>query len=351
MAKQTAFFKNFIPFQLNVDGYRAFEKYVEKAAGFDELENCRASDPTGGQWSRVGLIEPIPLESMIVDLQGSGFLMAIQINDRILPAKVRDEETQKRADRLADTMGRKLGKKEYAQLRDEVEMEMLPKAFIKRSKIMVAVLEQKGMAFMLAFTSSMKKAETAFLVIKSALCSQEEAPIEGVEMRAFPIMMEGNVTEVLTTLAMDGCSNSDDHDGLMLHTDKNIVIKSVEDKRTVRIKDRSVEAFDVQGLLKNDGYKAVELGLTHGVDDDERMFCTTTDKLIFKGCVVAEKLREEDDTDLFTNSVLAVRTYMNFLWLFAAECSGFKPAAFDEEQAQDDQAEEEPQEDEDDDEL
>lgn len=347
MAKQN-FFKNFIPFELNMPAFKAFKSYAEDGV-FDALESCLATDPTGGQWSRIGLVEPMPADSLIMDLDGSAYLMAVQINERILPAKVRDEAVQKKADRLVESMGRKLGKKEYAELRDEVEIELLPKAFIKRTKIMVALREQNDTPFMLVFTSSMKKAEAVFLMIKHALCDQPAAPVH-VELRAFPIQMSGNVTEVLTTLAIDGVSNSDDRQGLLLHTDKNIVIKSIEDKRTFRIKDRTVEAHDVQSLLNQEGYKAVELGLTHGSEEDEKMFCTVSDKLIFKGCTIPEKLREEDQSDLFANSFMAVRTYMNFLQLFAAECGGFVHPNFNADEQESDQAEE-PQSTEDDDEL
>lgn len=98
-------------------------------------EALSSQDPSGGQWSTMGFIEPLPGlgESMVA--MPSSMLFAIQFNDRMLPAKVRDERVKAMVARLEAQQGRKVGKREYAEIREQVEFEMLPQAFIKRTVV------------------------------------------------------------------------------------------------------------------------------------------------------------------------------------------------------------------------
>ena len=119
-------YKNFIPYLVSSDA---------KTDDLD-LDLHRSKEPSGGQWRSIGLINALPGEGLLVDMDG-GKMMCVQFNERILPGKVRDEHLGKRVAKLEQMEGRKLSKKEYAQLREQVEFDLLPRAFVRRTNVPV----------------------------------------------------------------------------------------------------------------------------------------------------------------------------------------------------------------------
>ena len=111
-----SFFKNFVVYNHDMDIDRDVMQHEVPAL----------TDPNGQTWSTVGLV-PVTDEGFIFhSLDGMGLLFCVQFNERILPAKVRDEHFRKTLDAIEQREGRKPTKKEYAELRDEAERDLLP---------------------------------------------------------------------------------------------------------------------------------------------------------------------------------------------------------------------------------
>lgn len=298
--------------------FKSFIPYLVNTARSENLEDHVATDPSGGEWRRLGLVPAIKGEELIIDLDGAGKVMAVQFNERILPGKVRDERLQIEAARLERMQGRKVSKKDYAQLREQVEFDLLPKAFIRRTVVPVLFYKHEmGTQIMLVCTSSPKRAEDAVGVLRGVF---------GDDLMPWKIETESSVSGVLTTLATNGGFDTD-----WFAPINSAVIKG-EDKKTIRIKDTPVESKDVQDLLAADGMHVVELAVTWGDESDREpnLTFTVSGSLIFKRAETIVKATNSAE-DFHGFAVICLRTYRDMLAHFFDLCGGIKerPASGD----------------------
>lgn len=265
-------FKSFQVFSTNGGRY-TLQKYttpkgLERAA--ERLADRLSEDPTGAQWGTIGLVEPDGVSLLLPT--SKGVMLAVQFNDRILPGKVRDEHLRKRVAALMEQEGRAVSKREYAQLRDDVEAELLPKSHIRRSIVPVLFMD----AHMVIFTSSAKKADdiAAFMLNTTADLKHT--------LKLSRLTTNDSVAPWLTAVA-----TSDDESPLEAST--VAVLRSVDEelKATLRIKDKDINSQEVQTLLESGDYHVTELGVdvmsgaqTAGI---EGLRFTLTSKLVFKG--------------------------------------------------------------------
>ncbi len=301
--------------------FKAFTPYLVNTARSDGYEQEHAAtDPSGGEWRRLGLVPAIKGEELIIDLDGAGKVMAVQFNERILPGKVRDEKLQAEVARLEGLEGRKVGKKEYALLRQQVEFELLPKAFIRRTVVPVLFYKHAlGTQIMLVCTSSQKRADDAVGVLRGVF---------GDDLMPWKIETESSVSGVLTTLATDGIIEGlDEEPGLHFSALDSAVIKG-ENKQTIRIKDKPVESQDVQDLLAGEGQVVHELALAWCEDNPEAeepdLTFTVTGSLIFKRAETIVKVTNASN-DFYGFAVICLKTYRDMLTHFFEMCGGIRP--------------------------
>ena len=117
-------------------------------------------DPGPTQWQSVGLIESMGADFPLIQQDQISF--GVRFNDRTLPAAVRDEALQRKAADIEQREGRKVMKKEYRELRDEIEQELLPRAFIRRSTVMFTVLRNNTL---IVWTGSARKCDQVISVV------------------------------------------------------------------------------------------------------------------------------------------------------------------------------------------
>lgn len=288
-------FKNFIPFRLTPETGGDVREILDfhGDAIFDPLET---SDPTGGTWRTIGM-QRMDEGEFIHDLDGAGYLLNVQFNERILPAKVRDEHLAQRIAAITEREGRKPGKKEYAELRDEVEFDLLPKSHIRRTNVYVMIL--KGNTT-LVFTSSVKKATDAMSLILHAVGRNEEVSVT-------PIEPKNEIAAFLTSVV-----TTDDIDEFPFEPADNAVLKKA--KETIRVKDTSLADDQIQNLLKKDDFFVHELAMTFYEGYEEpRLSFTLTDKFVFKRCAIPDvKMGDIKGSD-------AEVAFHSFAWLVATE--------------------------------
>jgi recombination associated protein RdgC len=303
-------YKAFIPYSVNQGVTRDLD-YVGLPVDLDPFISV---DPRAGSWSTLGLVPTIDSQYCHRLDSESSFWMAVRFNDRILPGKVRDEQLQIEVARLEKLEGRKLTKKEYAELRDQTEFNLLPKAFIRRKT--VPVIFNKG--FMLVFTGSQKVADSVVSLMQGMLPQLKPRPFNTV----LP------PSKVLTALAQD---EMEIKNGIASASDCAVLKAG---KKTVRVKDREIASQEVQHLFKTGDYAVAELGVD--IIDPEstlevEMSFRVTDSLIFKGVslpdvILAEagKGKEQDDHAL---ALLVCKTYLKHTMAFIDGCfEGLKPA-------------------------
>lgn len=272
-------FKSFIPYYVPLAFVTAAQDHY--ADHPDAATPWRATDPEAGAWRKIGLT-PTPVGDYFHTLDGIGVLFCVQFNERILPGAVRDEHLARRIAEITERQGYKPGRKEFAQIKDEVTFELLPKAFIKRSVVPVLLLRPH---WLLVCTSSAKRADDVMAFLHNMYSGTDNW------RPAFAVPMKSPI-DSLNSIARTTPGRYD-----VFEAASAAVLKG-ENKRTIRIKDRDIYGDEVQELLTNDTYDVHELGLTYypkGRDDEGNIRLTVTDKMVFKGLTLSDaRLAKED---------------------------------------------------------
>lgn len=230
-------------------------------------------DPSGSQWGTLGMVHPIDAGSYVHELDGVARMLMFQFNDRILPGPVRDEKLRERVREIEQRDGHKIGKKGYAELREQVEEDMLPNSHIRRT--LVPVLVYKDM--LLIFTTSAKKLDDIFVKLMklAGLKATVQFEPQGVRYK------EG-IHFILKQIA-GGASAGDDDQNYALEAMTAIKLQGA-DKRTISIKDRDIFGDEVQKLLVGDTYSVIEMLMQLSLTDssEDVLVFTFNDKGQFK---------------------------------------------------------------------
>ena len=292
-------FKTFTPI-VNLGTSRTAVQHV-----FDKLEDREAFDPVGSQWRGIGFIRPIEGDDFLIEIDGAGWLACVQINERNLPGAVIREKVLEKALAQEQTTGRKAGKKGLAQIRDDVELELLPKAFIRRKLVPIMFVGKK----VFVFTSSAKIIDDVLALLFSVAEMQDmfdPAPLS--------TLVERNINAELTIIAKDGVSENqyDGADINYLNVNNYGVLKG-PNKQTITIKDKDMASQDMQDLLEQD-YTVVKIGLDHCLagDVEENASFILSDKLVFSRFTLptagATRGKSKEDADA---------TFIGTAWLVA----------------------------------
>ena len=270
------------------------------------LAEYASVDPEGSQWRQMGFTPIVEPDEYAIDVQGAGILCCLQMNERILPGAVQREKMVERVQSIQEREGRKIGKKEYAALRDEVAMELLPQAFIRRKLIPVMFVDQ----WVIVFTSSASLSDAVVTQLVRAIADPNV-----ISLHTLAQAVTANADSILTQLAKDGCSPEHDEDGNYLDNlmaGVQVVLKG-ENKQMIRVKDKDVQSHDVQELLKQN-YTVRSLGLDfyEAGDSDPGASFVLNDMLAMSGVKLhgVETGREKDEKDKYD-------AFINTAWLTA----------------------------------
>jgi DNA recombination-dependent growth factor C len=307
-------FNSFIPYKTSV----TYSGASLLPSSDELLQPFCAEDPAEHQWSSCGFVaNPLQAETVAVDLQGAAVLLAIQFNERILPGKVRDEYLAVRLQELTKREDRKPSKREYAMLRDEVEQELLPKAFIRRTVVPVMLFDNR----MFVFTSSHKRADDCLTLMARALNNC------GIDMQAAPLgaCVKKDASAVLDSAVLDcGLTFESDVIAGSFELGTSAVLKGPA-KQVVRMKDCIVD--ERAAPLLDEGYRVVSLALTQTNDDDVSvMSFSVNESLTVTGCKLSDTtLRDaETGTDAFASAWIVAKTYSRMCDLLVT-CFGGLP--------------------------
>lgn len=121
------FFKNLHPYRLSPEWPITLDALREQIAT-RPFKPCGSQDHESRGW-----VPPFD-GGELVHAVGADLLVCMQVEQRILPAAVVNEEAAKRAAVIAAQQGFKLGRKAMKELREQVTQELLPRAFTRLRK-------------------------------------------------------------------------------------------------------------------------------------------------------------------------------------------------------------------------
>ena len=170
-------FKNLTVYRIG-PGWAAHSTALE--AGLEKMTfvPCGATQPVSAGWAPPRGAAHGPL----VEAVGAQWLMKLVIEQRVLPAAVVRRRVEERALQIEQATGRKPGKKQAKELKEEIVLDLLPQAFTKQAAIKVW-LNPKQRLLMIDASSPAKADEVVSQLIK-ALDGLSLAPLHTAQSPA-----------------------------------------------------------------------------------------------------------------------------------------------------------------------
>lgn len=118
-------FKNLQIYRLPKNWASDTSKLIEQLSHLT-LQACSASDAQS-----IGWVAPCA-DGALVHAVNNQWLLALGAEQKLLPASVVKQFADDKAKEIAEAEGRKVGRKEMRELREQMTLELLPRAFIRR---------------------------------------------------------------------------------------------------------------------------------------------------------------------------------------------------------------------------
>ncbi|WP_288130284.1 recombination-associated protein RdgC [Microbulbifer sp.] len=161
----------------NLRVYRLTREFSLSAEQLHELLEPATFTPCGSQDSaRYGWVPPLGKHGTQLVHHTDGYLMVCaKKQEKVIPAAVVNEKVEEMAQAIADKEARNVGRKERQNLKDDVLLEMRPKAFA-RSRLQFAYIAPKD-GWVVINASSAKAAEELLENLREAISSLSVVPL------------------------------------------------------------------------------------------------------------------------------------------------------------------------------
>lgn len=239
-------FKNAIIYQLNED-YQLTKDNIEKAIKTKLFVPCGSSDQTKMGW--VSPFHDDDQDNLVVDMNGQ-LLLKMKTETKLLPSSVIKQALNEKIAKQETALARQLSKNEKLTLKDEVLIDLLPRAFSKYRYIWLWIdIPNKRVV---VDCSSFKQAEELISTLRKELGSfptvplSSENPVEQImtkwvkEKQSYSPFELGDEAELKDPLEGNGiirCKNQDImSDEMLAHIDagKQITKLALVDNNGVR---------------------------------------------------------------------------------------------------------------------
>ncbi len=218
--------KNALVYRLSKPLESDVEKLESQLAEFS-FSPCGSQDKQKFGWSKV-------LGDSLVHATGDNLLIKAKKEEKILPASVVKEQVESKVAIAQDTEARALTKKEKDSIKDEVLIDLLPKAFTKSSFIQLLVLPKQGL--IVVDSSSHTKAEEALALLRKSIGSLPVVP-------AIP-------SEAIEVSLTQWVKNEKAPAGYQIQQEAEL--KSVADDSVIRCKNQDLFADEIKQHLDAD---------------------------------------------------------------------------------------------------
>lgn len=154
-------FKNVIMYRIG-PGWSASVAQIEESLDGARFVECGAS-----QEKSIGWIEPRgEAHGPLVEAVGGQLILKLMIETRALPASVVNRKAKERLAQIEATTGRKPGKKETREIKDDIKLELLPLAFSKESSVSVWI-DPEARLLVIDAGSQARADEVVTMLVKS----------------------------------------------------------------------------------------------------------------------------------------------------------------------------------------
>jgi recombination associated protein RdgC len=125
-------FKNVIMYKI-APGWTAEAAQIEEILQSGRFVECGASQEKSVGWTPPRGESNGPL----LEVVANQWVLKLMVETRALPASVVNRKAQERAEQIEAATGRKPGKKEIRDIKDDLRLSLLPMAFTKQSSVLV----------------------------------------------------------------------------------------------------------------------------------------------------------------------------------------------------------------------
>lgn len=160
----------------NLQLYRFTKPFEYSAEALEEALQKRASRLCGPHEEMTqGWASPLGRKSEVLVHAANGYLMiCASREEKILPASVVREYVTERVEKIEETQARKVRKKERDNIRDDVMMELLPRALSRTTSTYAYIDPKEG--WLVVDAASPKKAEEFTALLRKTLGSLPVVP-------------------------------------------------------------------------------------------------------------------------------------------------------------------------------
>ena len=226
---------------------------------------CPSNQPMSRGW-----VSPRKDGALVFSL-GQQWLLALAVEQRLLPSSVINEEVRERAEAIEAQQGYAPGRKQLKELRERVSEELMPRAFTRRRNTFVWIDPQAG-----------------WFAVDAASPAKSEEVIEHLRhcLDDFPLTMLHTRLSPQSAMA-DWLAGGDAPVGFSI--DQDCELKSIgEEKAAVRYVRHTLEGDEVKAHLAN-GKLPTRLALTW----DDRISFILSEKLEVKRLAFLDLLKNE----------------------------------------------------------
>lgn len=289
----------------NLQLYRLTETFGLDAEALHEALTEKVFKPCGGlDTHSVGWSSPLGKHSDLLVHAANGRLMICQRReDRILPSAVVREALNEKVEEIEAEEARPVGRKEKTRLKDEIIVDLLPRAFTRSSHLYAYIDPKAG--WIVVDSGTPKKAEEMLSLLRETLGS----------LKIKPVAVSNAPAMVMTRWLENGTPPP------FTVTDECELKEPVENGGIIRGRKLDLGSDEVQSHLEA-GKQVTRLG----VEWNERVSCLLCDDLSIKRLrfldLVMEEAAEVEADDA------AARFDADFT-LMAAELNQLIPAVVD----------------------
>jgi len=257
-------FRNLVVYRLSADSAPTFDA-LEARFARHACVPCGALDRETFGW-----VSPRGDDRLIHVSQGR-ILIALGIEQKLLPASVVNQVARERAAALERQQGYKLGRKQMRELREQVSDELLPRAFSRRRAVHAWLDPLRG--WLVVDAAAMARAETVLELLGETL--------DGLTLQ--PPRTQLGAASAMTAWLADG----EAPDGFSL--DRDLELRASDEAgATVRYARHHLEGDEIGAHIAA-GKRATRLGMTWR----ERLSFVLDDRMQLKRLTFLDVLKEE----------------------------------------------------------
>ncbi|UTW45889.1 recombination-associated protein RdgC [bacterium SCSIO 12696] len=259
----------------NIQVFRFTKPFdVDEKTLHDQLAE-QAFTPCGSQdVSRTGWVRPLGGEEGLFLHNSNGFqMLAAKRQDKVLPAAVVNEQVQEKVEDIEAEQGRKVGRKERQEIKDEMIFSLLPRAFV-RSRIQHGYLDSKHQ----------------LLVVNSASAKGGEEFCEGLRaavgsLPVIPLTTMDTPAQVMTSWLQSGNAP----EGFELGTECELRDPS-DEGGVIRCKNQLLTADEIRNHIQAGMYVSkIELVSKSGIS------CLVDEKFTIKRIRYGDMIQDKAD--------------------------------------------------------